>query len=101
MGGGVVVLSVAFERRQCNKYSLEVAAEVPGCSKTSSFHFPVTASLPVAEEKWFGWELSDAPGGNWEPPVDVRVVRVRRIIWHKVGRGAGEAIAVRLGTGTC
>jgi len=26
-----VVLSVEFERRQCNKYSLEVAAEVPFC----------------------------------------------------------------------
>ena len=36
-------------------------------------------SLMLPEEKWFGWELSDAPGGNWEPPVDVRVVRVRRI----------------------
>ena len=36
-------------------------------------------SLILPEEKWFGWELSDAPGGNWEPPVDVRVVRVRRI----------------------
>jgi len=62
---------------------------------------PDLPSLPVAQEKWLRWKLPDAPGGYGQAPVDVRVVRVRRVIWHKVGWGAGEAVAVRLGTRAC
>ena len=33
----------------------------------------------VPQEKWFGGKLPDAPRGDGEPPVDVRVVRVGRV----------------------
>jgi hypothetical protein len=35
--------------------------------------------LPVSEEEGLGGELPDPPGGDGEPPVDVGVVRVRRV----------------------
>jgi hypothetical protein len=33
----------------------------------------------VSEEEGLGGELPDPPGGDGEPPVDVGVVRVRRV----------------------
>jgi len=58
------------------------------------YFFPSHPSLPVAEEERLSRELPDTPGGYGQPPIDVGVVRVRGVVWHKVSRSAGETIAL-------